>query len=145
MKASIIIVNYNHARFLQQAIGSALAQTCADTEVIVIDDGSTDDSADVIRFYGTLIRAVFKENAGQSSCYYRGLAVSNGDLVLYLDADDFLYPHCISEVVAGWKEGCVKAHFYLDVVDENGVRMDAVVPSGRLGNGADPLPFSCTC
>jgi glycosyltransferase involved in cell wall biosynthesis len=139
VKASIVIVNHNHARFLPQAIGSALAQTYADTEVIVIDDGSTDDSSEVIRSYGTLIMAVFKENAGQASCYYRGLAVSKGELVLYLDADDFLYPHCLSEVVAAWKEACVKAHFYLDVVDENGVRMDAVVPSGRLGHGAGTL------
>ena len=139
MKASIVIVNYNYARFLHQAIESALAQTYRNTEVVVIDDGSTDDSAEVIRSYGSLIVPVFKNNGGQSSCYSRGLAVANGDLVLYLDADDYLHSHCLSEVIDNWKEGCVKAHFYLDVVDEKGARMDAVVPSGRLGRGTDPL------
>jgi glycosyltransferase involved in cell wall biosynthesis len=139
MKVSIVIVNYNYARFLRQAIESALAQTYCDKEIVVIDDGSTDDSAEVIRSYGGLIIPVLKSNAGQSSCYSRGLAVSSGDLVLYLDADDFLNPHCLSEVVSGWKQGCVKAHFYLDVVDESGARMDAVVPSGRLARGTDPL------
>ncbi len=139
MKASIVIVNYNYARFLPQAIESALAQTYSDTEVIVIDDGSSDDSVKVIKSYGDLIVPVFKSNAGQSSCYSRGLSVSSGDLVLYLDADDFLHPRCLSEVVNHWKEGCVKAHFYLDVVDENGTRMGAIVPSGRLSSGTDPL------
>jgi glycosyltransferase involved in cell wall biosynthesis len=139
MKASIVIVNYNYARFLQQAIESALAQTYGDKEVIVIDDGSTDNSAEVIRSYGNLVIPVFKNNAGQSSCYSVGLAVVRGELVLYLDSDDFLHPQCIEEVVNNWKEGCVKAHFYLDVVNENGVRLDAVVPSGRLGTGTAPL------
>ena len=139
MKASIVIVNHNYARFLKQAIESALAQTYCNTEVIVIDDGSTDDSAEVIESYGSLIMPVFKNNGGQSSCYSRGLAVASGDLVLYLDADDYLHSHCLSEVIDNWKGGCVKAHFYLDVVDENGARMDAVVPSGRLGSGTVPL------
>jgi glycosyltransferase involved in cell wall biosynthesis len=139
MKASIVIVNYNYARFLHQAIESALAQTYPDTEVIVIDDGSTDDSAEIIRSYGSLIVPVFKVNGGQSSCYSRGLAVAHGDLLLYLDADDYLHSNCLSEVVDHWEEGCVKAHFYLDVVDEDGTRMEAVVPSGRLGKGTDPL------
>ena len=139
MKVSIVIVNYNYAQFLRQAIDSALAQTYSRTEVIVIDDGSTDDSPGIISSYGDRIVAVLKENAGQSSCYSRGLAVSSGDLVLYLDSDDYLHPDCLSEVVNHWKVGSVKAHFYLDVVDENGARMDAVVPSGRLGTGKEPL------
>ena len=139
MKASIVINNYNYARFLSQSIESALAQTYRDIEVIVVDDGSTDDSADVIRSYGNRITPIFKDNGGQSSCYSRGFEVANGDLVLFLDADDYLHSHCISEVIDNWKEGCVKAHFYLDVVDESGVRLDAVVPSGRLGRGTNPL------
>ena len=139
MKASIVINNYNYARFLSQAIESALAQDHRDIEVIVIDDGSTDNSAEVIRAYGNRIISVFKENGGQSSCYYRGFQVASGDLVLFLDADDYLHAQCISGVIDNWKEGCVKAHFYLDVVDENGVRLDTVVPSGRLSSGTTPL------
>src|SRR6516162_7280131 len=139
MRASIVIINYNYARFLRQAIESALAQTYEDTEVVVIDDGSTDNSSDVIQSYGDLIMPVLKKNAGQSSCYSRGLAVCSGDLVLFLDADDYLHPHCLSEVVGSWKQGCVKAHFYLDVVDESGASLRAVVPSGRLATGTDPL------
>ena len=139
MKASIVINNYNYAHFLNQAIESALGQTHRNTEVIVIDDGSTDHSAEIIRSYGSRVIAVFKSNGGQSSCYDRGYEVASGDLVLFLDADDYLHPHCISEVINHWKEGCVKAHFYLEVVDEDGGRIDAVVPSGRLSHGNNPL------
>jgi glycosyltransferase involved in cell wall biosynthesis len=139
LKASIVIINHNYAQFLRDAIESSLAQTYANTEVIVIDDGSTDDSAEVIKSYGERIIGVLKKRGGQSSCYARGLEVSNGDLVLYLDADDFLYPHCLSEVINAWPKGCAKAHFYLEVVDENGSKLDAVVPSGRLGKGTNPL------
>jgi glycosyltransferase involved in cell wall biosynthesis len=139
MKASIVINNYNYARFLSQAIESALAQSYRDTEVIVVDDGSTDDSAEVIRSYGNRIIPVFKINGGQSSCYSRGFEVASGDLVLFLDADDYLCEHCISEVIDHWKEGFVKAHFYLDVVDESGARLNALVPSGRLSRGTNPL------
>jgi glycosyltransferase involved in cell wall biosynthesis len=139
MKASIIIINHNYARFLKQAIESALAQTYQDIEVVVIDDGSTDDSTEVIGSYGNLIKAVFKKNGGQSSCYSYGFAIATGDLLLYLDADDYLHAHCISEVINNWKEGCVKAHFYMEVVDENGSKLNAVVPSGRLGRATNPL------
>jgi len=139
MRASIVIINYNYARFLRQAIESALVQTYEDTEVVVIDDGSTDNSWEVIQSYGDLIMPVLKKNAGQSSCYSRWLADCSGDLVLFLDADDYLHPHCLSEVVGSWKQGCVKAHFYLDVVDESGASLRAVVPSGRLATGTDPL------
>src|SRR4051794_14368672 len=122
-KASIVVVNYNYAQFLHDAIESSLAQTYSNTEVVVIDDGSTDHSAEVIKSYGNRIIPVLKERAGQASCYASGLAASSGDLVLYLDADDFLYPHCLGDVISSWKEGCVKAHFYLEVVDERGAKL----------------------
>lgn len=139
LKVSIIIVNYNYARFLRQAIDSALSQTYANSEIVVVDDGSTDNSPAVINSYGSLIIGILKDNAGQLSCYFSGFAACSGDLVLYLDADDFLYPHCLSEVITHWQQGCAKAHYYLDVVDEGGARMDAVVPSGCLGKGRAPL------
>ena len=61
MRASIVIINYNYARFLRQAIESALAQTYEDSEVVVIDDGSTDNSSDVIQSYSDLIIPVLKK------------------------------------------------------------------------------------
>ena len=65
MLVSIIITNYNYGQFLAQAIESALAQTYPHVEVIVIDDGSTDHSAGIIRSYGKRISPIFKPNGGQ--------------------------------------------------------------------------------
>jgi len=67
--ASIIISNYNYADFLAEAIESALAIDWPDVEVIVVDDGSTDGSRDIIRGYGTRIISLFQDNAGQLAAY----------------------------------------------------------------------------
>src|SRR4051812_16040279 len=93
--ASIIINNYNYGHFLRDAIDSALAQTYPCTEVIVVDDGSTDDSREVIAGYGQRVTAVFKENGGQASAFNAGFAASRGEVVVFLDADDTLLPNAM--------------------------------------------------
>ena len=89
---SVVINNYNYARYLAQAIDSALGQTYPGTEVVVVDDGSSDGSRDVIAAYGTRVVPVLKENGGQASAFNAGFAASRGDVVLFLDADDCLLP-----------------------------------------------------
>jgi glycosyltransferase involved in cell wall biosynthesis len=90
MRVSIVIPCYNHARFLPEAIQSALAQVHDDIEVIVVDDGSTDESAEVADGLG--VRVVRQENQGLSRARNAGLAVSTGGVVIFLDADDRLRP-----------------------------------------------------
>ena len=75
---SIVIDNFNYAEFLGQAIDSALAQRHGDTEVIVVDDGSSDHSRQVIGRYDGRVRAVLKENGGQASALNAGFAASRG-------------------------------------------------------------------
>jgi len=75
---SIIIDNYNYGRFLGEAIDSALAQTYPHVEVIVVDDGSTDNSREVIAKYGDRIIPVLKENGGQASAFNAGLLRPRG-------------------------------------------------------------------
>ena len=87
---SIIINNYNYARFLGTAIESCLAQDQASVETIVVDDGSTDDARAVIERFGDRVRPLFKTNGGQASAFNAGFAVSRGKYVLFLDADDSL-------------------------------------------------------
>ncbi|HZT09032.1 MAG TPA: glycosyltransferase family A protein [Chloroflexota bacterium] len=96
---SIIIDNYNYARFLPDAMVSALSQTYPSTEVIVVDDGSTDDSRSVIASYGARVVAVFQDNAGQAAALNAGFARSRGDVVVFLDADDTLGRDIIAQVV----------------------------------------------
>ncbi|MCC2671779.1 MAG: glycosyl transferase, partial [Armatimonadetes bacterium] len=76
--ASVIINNYNYARYLPEAVESALAQTYPHTEVVVVDDGSTDHSRAVLAGYGDRLRTVFQENGGQASAFNAGFAASRG-------------------------------------------------------------------
>ena len=88
---TILINNYNYARFLPAAIDSALSQTYHPLEVVVVDDGSTDESLDIIRDYGDRVRPVFKSNGGQASAFNAGFAASRGEVICLLDADDFFF------------------------------------------------------
>lgn len=97
---SILINNYNYGRFLEEAIASALSQDYAHVEVIVVDDGSTDDSRDVIARFGDSLTTVFQPNAGQAAAFNSGYAVSRGDIICLLDADDRFLPHKVRMVVA---------------------------------------------
>jgi glycosyltransferase involved in cell wall biosynthesis len=107
---SILINNYNYGSFLSESIESALAQTYSNCEVIVVDDGSTDCSREVIARYGNRIVPVVKENGGQASAFNAGFAASKGDIICFLDADDLLLPEKVSSIVkifennprAGW-------------------------------------------
>src|SRR5256885_15520885 len=100
VRASIVIDNFNYARFLPAAIDSALAQTLPDTEVVVVDDGSTDDSLDVIACYADRVRPVLKDNGGQTSAFNAGLLAAHGSVVCFLDADDLLEPRAMEAAVA---------------------------------------------
>ncbi len=136
---SIIINNYNYALFLREAIASALNQTWTNREIIVVDDGSTDNSRHIIESFGNRILPVFKENAGQASAYNAGFLVSSGDLVLFLDADDFLYPECLESVVNAWTPDCSKAHYPLDIVTEAGTPTGKRIP--RILHNGNLLPL----
>src|SRR5579863_1287385 len=96
---SIIINNYNYGRFLREAIDSALCQDYPNTEVVVVDDGSDDYSRDIILSYGDRVRPVLKENGGQASALNAGAAVSQGDVICFLDSDDIFYPEKVSKIL----------------------------------------------
>jgi glycosyltransferase involved in cell wall biosynthesis len=98
-KVSILIDNYNYGRFLSKAIDSALNQTYSPTEVIVVDDGSTDNSREIIASYGNKIIPVLKENGGEASAYNAGFAASQGDIICFLNSDDAFLPEKVAEVV----------------------------------------------
>jgi glycosyltransferase involved in cell wall biosynthesis len=107
---SILINNHNYGRFVSQAIESALAQTYERIEIVVVDDGSTDDSLEVIGRYSHHVRVVAKENGGQASAFNAGFAASKGEIICFLDSDDLFIPEkvrCVVESLdrhpqAGW-------------------------------------------
>jgi glycosyltransferase involved in cell wall biosynthesis len=126
---SIVIPNYNYGRYLRIAIDSALAQTYSPVEVIVVDDGSTDDSREVIESYRDRIAPIIKGNGGHGSALNAGYAKSRGEIVIFLDADDELMPDAVDQVLKAWRPGVAKAQFQLEMVDENGKPLGERVPA----------------
>jgi glycosyltransferase involved in cell wall biosynthesis len=102
---SIAIPCFNSARWLGQAIESALAQTWPEKEVIVVDDGSTDGSAEVARRFNDRIQLIITENRGGNRARNRALEAARGEWVQYLDADDFLEPEKIAQQFAESDQG----------------------------------------
>jgi glycosyltransferase involved in cell wall biosynthesis len=96
---SIIIPCYNGARFLRATLESALAQAHAPLEVIVIDDGSTDDSATLAGSFGAPVRVIRQLNQGESVARNQGIAEARGDYLMFLDADDLLQPDALEALL----------------------------------------------
>jgi Glycosyl transferase family 2 len=117
---SIVINNFNYERYIGAAIDSALSQDYQPVEVVVVDDGSTDSSRDVIRRYGDKILAVFQSNGGQGAAYNAGYAACRGEFVIFLDADDRLYPHAAREIVKHFHADTSKVQFNLALIDQDG-------------------------
>jgi glycosyltransferase involved in cell wall biosynthesis len=96
---SVVIPNYNYGRYLGQAIDSVLAQTYPRLEVIVVDDGSTDDSVGVLTKYASRVRWIRQRNQGVSAARNQGIREANGDLIGFLDADDLWNPDKLTQQV----------------------------------------------
>ncbi len=104
MKISVLINNFNYAAYLPACIDSVLAQDYADFEVVVVDDGSTDTSRDIITGYGDRIVAVLKRNGGQASSFNAGFAAATGDIMCLLDSDDTFLPGKLSTLARLYAE-----------------------------------------
>ena len=132
---SIIIDNFNYGRFLTTAINSALGQTLSPIEVIVVDDGSTDQSREIIGSYGDRIRAIYKENGGQASALNAGFAASRGEIIIFLDSDDVLHANTAERVYKIYQDDTqiAKINYRMEVIDENGRHIGMIKPPARLG------------
>lgn len=129
---SVCITNFNYARFLRHAIDSALAlQQETDVEVVVVDDGSTDESREIIASYGTRIRPVLKPNGGQGSAFNRGFAAAEGDIIMFLDADDMARPGLGSALQSAFAADPrpVRVQTRMAIVDADGVPTGEEVPT----------------
>jgi glycosyltransferase involved in cell wall biosynthesis len=129
---SVIITSFNYADYIGRTIESVLSQTYPAIELIVVDDGSTDDSPAVIADFGDRLRYIERKNGGEAAASNTGFAASRGTIVMFLDSDDVLYPDAVETIVRHWSPGTAKVQFYLDRIDENG---------RPLGRRAPSLPF----
>jgi glycosyltransferase involved in cell wall biosynthesis len=92
---SIVIPTYNQAKYIRDSIDSALNQTYKNTEVIVVDDGSTDDTGEILRSYGNTIIHIHQENKGVTAAMNAGAMKAKGEFILFLSSDDILMPNII--------------------------------------------------
>jgi glycosyltransferase involved in cell wall biosynthesis len=137
LSVDIVINNYNYGRFLADAIESARGQTHGNTRVIVVDDGSTDESRQVLGNYEDGVTIVLKENGGQASALNAGMEHCEGDLVLFLDADDILKPQAAARAAAAFavNPSLAKVQFRMEVIDSGGRPTGVLKPPLHL-----PMP-----
>lgn len=124
MLCSVVVSSFNKAAFIGAAVESALAQTYPSVEVIVVDDGSSDASLDVLRAFGVRIQLLAKSNGGQASAMNEGFRLSKGEIVLFLDCDDTLDPDVVQRVVDVWTPETAKVHFRLRKIREDGTVLE---------------------
>jgi glycosyltransferase involved in cell wall biosynthesis len=106
MTVSVVVSTYNYGRFIIEAINSVLAQTCVPEEVVVVDDGSTDDTHEILQQHFSdhpRIRILRQRNGGQLSAFVLGLEHCTGDIVSFLDADDKYEKDHINQVQAAFR------------------------------------------
>jgi hypothetical protein len=140
VRVSVVVLNYNYARFVGEAIESALAQTCADVEVVVVDNGSTDDSLAVIARYADQVRVVRQPvNIGQGQGYNLGFEASRGEWIVWLDADDRLDPDCVDVCLGLADARTSKVQFPLRLIDAHGHALGGVVPFLRHHGDVVPI------
>ncbi len=136
MKVSIVISTYNRSNLLREAVESVLAQTYSPLEVIVVDDGSTDDTAAVMAAYAGRVQYIRQDNAGVSAARNRGFAAAQGDLIGFLDDDDIFLPQKIERQVALLAAqpelGLVHCRYYIMGSDGTYLSKVGLLPSGEV-------------
>lgn len=142
-RLSIVVLNRQRERFVAHAIESACAQTLereqpGAVEVIVVDDGSRDGSRTVIRRLAPQLRCIELDEAGLAAAINAGFAAARGELLLFLEAEDWLYPQAAAQVLAAWTPGVSKLQFRLDLVDADDRPLGRQLPR-RLHEGAQAL------
>jgi glycosyltransferase involved in cell wall biosynthesis len=125
VKISVIVPSYNYEDYIAECIESVLSQSYSNVELIIVDDCSTDDTREIIKSYGEKVTHVFHEvNSGHGAAFNSGFLASSGEIITFLDADDYMLPGCLQSIAANYEFDVALYHYYLDMVDVNGVKID---------------------
>src|SRR6266478_3917579 len=102
-----LIDTYNHEAFIEEAIASALQQDfpASETEILVLDDGSTDRTPEIVRKFAPRVRLLRKQNGGQASAFNAGIPEARGEIVAFLDGDDWWAPGKLTAVASAFSAG----------------------------------------
>gem|GEM_PF-3857365 len=140
IKISVLIINRNYGRYLRDCLDSALNQSRPAYEIVVVDDGSTDESAEVIESYGDQLRFFKRPALGIYQTQKFGVEKISGDWVITLDSDDMLLPHCLEAVYARISPNMSRISYRLKMVSATGQSIGEepsrkfLVPEGFVGD-----------
>ena len=132
---SIVVSNFNYGAFLRTSIESALSQTHNPLEIIVVDDGSTDNSREVLAAYKNQIQVFELDHEGETATRNFGFSKCTGDWICFLDSDDFLHPETAARVIKFSRPEFTKIQYPLSVVDEKGKPQGLRMPRCPLDSG----------
>lgn len=139
LSVSVIIPTYNRAAFIGAAVQSALDQTRTPDEIIVVDDGSTDETPEILAAFGAPVRMIHQENRGRSAARNAGLRAATSDAIVFLDSDDLLEPQFVercAELLERHPDvGVAYTDFYLCDSEGNRVGRSSQVIPGRRSSG----------
>lgn len=154
-KFSIVIPVYNRARYLKEALESVFAQSFKDYEVIVINDGSTDDSEAVVKSFGPAVRYEAQPNQGRSAARNAGIRLAKGEWIAFLDSDDKWLPDKLERQARYIAENADVAmvHGHVDVIGKDGNELpklnqylrDLWTKSNRRPNSYEEWTLECRC
>lgn len=152
MKASILINNYNYGRYLSECIESAIGQTHDDYEIILYDDGSSDNSLSVARTFSSHLQLLERENFGkhpslnQANAIFQALRASSGDIVCLLDSDDAFFAEKVEQVVAAFNThpNAVLVQHLFEEIDSKSMRTGTIRPQIREGDPLEIMLSECT-
>jgi glycosyltransferase involved in cell wall biosynthesis len=132
-KVSIVTAAYNHVRFVRQSVESALNQTYRDFEHIVIDDGSTDGTADVLKSFGNRIKYIRQENRGAHATINAAIRESSGEYIAILDSDDAWLPQKLERQMPAFEQTPKPGMVYSQacIIDEQGQLRNNGAPAGK--------------
>lgn len=142
---SVVIPTYNYGRFIGEALTSVFRQTYTDFEVIVVDDGSTDDTTQQVRAYLPRIRYLSQQHQGLSVARNTGITHSRGQFIASLDADDVWLPHKLERQVAGLRARSDVAVVYpwWAFMNQDGVALPETGRPTHRGNALERLLHGC--
>jgi glycosyltransferase involved in cell wall biosynthesis len=121
-KISVIIPTYNRSHLIKDAVESVLSQTYQAFELIIIDDGSTDNTKEVLTEYGERLQYIYQENQGRSAARNHGINLAKGEYIAFLDSDDVWFPDKLARqvpILESAPDNVVLVHGYKCIVDKN--------------------------
>jgi glycosyltransferase involved in cell wall biosynthesis len=128
VKLSVVVNSCNYGKYVRQAIESVLSQDYPHKELIIVDDGSSDDSPEIIRGYAGRARTFLQDNRGQAKACLSVVRHCTGTHIQFLDADDFLAPGALSRIAEACQPGVAKIQFQLTPVDDVGAVLGPAFP-----------------